>query len=195
MEKYYKYSEETGVYSPFEVYYREVDLEDENEYCPDCHSYSCLVTKYSEEEKSIDCYCCGCHSLSFYEYDSFWGDIVIIDLIEKKTSNKDKDCAFIVKIEKDDYAFYYNSWLIKKIFIDEPMNEVLECFNELNINNNLSLVKTNPKEQKVEVIEGLYKGLIINLSNYKWSFKNIPEGIQLKEKIEDTDNTTYYVPF
>lgn len=175
MDILYRKIDTDGSISDIEYIDTYSDVESFN-YCPYCNSFSYHTWESTFGEYSSKCYCCGYNNTKTFskedvdlEYETFilikeeqnicrinstWYIAQIIPPTKK--DNK----ANIMKIETSKYN--------QSIF-NEDSYKALE---EIDVYNNFSLILQHPNEHKVEVIDGLYKGLIIDMKYICWQYKN-----------------------
>lgn len=145
-------------------------------YCPYCNTYSYYAWENTLGAYSSSCYCCGYHNSKLIEkeeidleYESF---ILISDKAQQyREQSKWYIAEIIPPSGRDNKAKIIEIDSIKynQMVLDENTYKV---FNELNIAKKFSLIKQIPNEHKIEVIDGLYKGLIIDMRYLCWIYTN-----------------------
>lgn len=158
----YRFLNEDGSMSE-KVHLKDSDFYTEHMECDKCKSHAMFVWDCTTGEYSEFCECCGYHH--YFTFD--------IEELE--------DCFLVTKQNKYlrdfAYGFYINVDLLSiSIHNEKTLNEPISDkdivdFLEFNKEGNLSLAIQDSKNHKIKIIEGLYKGLIINMSNSEWEYE------------------------
>lgn len=155
-------------------------------YCPHCNSFSYYSWESTFGEYLSSCSCCGYNNSKIFsreevdlEYEWF---ILVKESHKSYRSNSNWYIAQIIppnendnkaKIMEVDCSKYNQSILDKNAY---------KALEELDVYNNFSLILQHPTEHKIEVIDGLYKGLIIDMTYICWQYKNAFEKFNPSEK-------------
>lgn len=137
--------------------------------CPYCNSYSYDNWECLTGEHLSTCYCCGFNNSNIFQkhYD-IDNEYVLVSNIKKAYRPKLQGYYAKIKETLSTTHNHYDIEIIKPL-INEITEETISQF--LEIKDDISLVKCNPSNNEIIIIEGLHKGLIINMKNYSWIYK------------------------